>query len=947
MKRIFLDWNEPAVTAAARNLLFLDGSSLSQSLLIVPTKASSFKLQRELVRLSQQGAVLLPEITTAESLIATCVEQGRPQDTNIASSCVSLAAWANTLMKIDLARFPTLFGKLKVERNFAWACSCAEQFIRTRNSLAEGEWDFANIARRLQEKNPQLKALLPAHEYKRWQELALLEKEVAQLLASWGKEDFIPFSRRILKSAPVPVQGRIILLCHPDPQPVLTSLLEQWEAQGADVQVWIHAPDDFAPSFDSVGRPLSDAPFVQKIPLPGGNECLDVTETPEGVAEKTLAHISRNKISNTSLAIGVCDPDFTPALTDAFHAQGWIAYDAAGYSPARTSWKRIIQLLREAVLSPDRLAPVWELASLPVIQQALGMAAPYDLSLALDKIRAQHLPETIEYTRRLLPDSCRDDFALLEEWLLSWAPGHICKQLHDLVDRARATSPHMEPALLDALQKSVEALSSLEADHRLDSVDDLFLLLEKSFLAQTLYENPVLSHVSLENWLELSFCHEPNLILTTMHEGVVPENEFADPLLPDKVRRILGLRSNESRKIRDAYLLNSLIKSRETQGSLRIIISKYGPQGSPCLPSSLLLCCSPQELPERVKKLFPTDAPPRRLPSYDRGDWVLTTPAEENPWKREEKAFSPSRLKEFLSCPLRFWLKHMGGFDRLELDVSAQAYQMGNIIHNAMEALKEPDLIDCANAAKVGAKLQEVFSQKFNDEFGDSRSLPLSVQYEFGLDRMLSVGRVHTEQVAQGWRIIETEKAVNGWELMPGRKLNMRLDCLQRNELGEIRILDYKTSKKAKYPQDAHLKKLSSRQQDILSEYFPELEPLLLGGDSKKTGQYRWLDLQLPLYLLWAQSAFPGHTIHVGYFNIPLNLDATGISPWAALDQDFLTNARDWALAIMGILREGDFTRFPSAETLGWTTYQNDPFFKLGSDGLEKAFNLSHGKEIL
>ena len=66
----------------------------------------------------------------------------------------------------------------------------------------------------------------------------------------------------------------------------------------------------------------------------------------------------------------------------------------------------------------------------------------------------------------------------------------------------------------------------------------------------------------LMGWLELALDDAPVLLLTGMHEGAVPAGGTAHPLLPDTLRRRLGLPDSRRRQARDAFLLRVLLESR-------------------------------------------------------------------------------------------------------------------------------------------------------------------------------------------------------------------------------------------------------------------------------------------------------------------------------------------------------------------------------------------------
>lgn len=946
IRRVFLGNDEPAVTAGARALSKSDPLSLSQTLIIVPTRASSIKLNHELVRLSQHQAVILPVITTADKLI----RQYLPASPAVASSSETLAAWSKVLMQITPDHYPALFGKLTVNRNFAWACACGEQFMRTQNALAEAGYTFQDFASRLSD--PQfishkgLADLLPPGEPARWKNLAKLESLVFAQLKKWNRIDHNQAILHFLRS-PLPALAykKAILLCHPDPLPLFLPLLEFWGQEENQVEVWIHAPEELSDGFDMYGRPVPDYWENNMIPLPEGNSCLKVSSDPATLAGEVIRHISRHKINSNEIALGICDPSFTPALEDAFARQGWKTFNAAGYKGTGGVWYRIIQQISTLIEDSGNLPAILELVSTPLIQDFLGMENPYDLLREIDKIKEEHLPEILDFMETLIPEHLRDDFIKVTAWAAEWQNSPFCKKMKDWLLSIRETpalDEYRTPSF-DLAWDSILTVLPLEEEGHLSDNGETIRLTEHYFLSQNIYDDPIHTDLSLDNWLELPFTAEPHLILTAFHEGKVPENSVSDPFLPEKLRRKLNLRGTTHRLARDSFLLTELLHARKKEGSARIFLSKTDAKGNPCLPSSLLMRCRNDELPERVTHLFPEKVESRRLPANERGNWILTPSSEKTPWFPIDKAFSPSLFKDFLTCPFRFWLKHVKNFRRYELELSAKAHKLGTIMHKALEKLSGRELVESTDTGTISKVLTDAFNTEFQGTFGKTLSLPLSLQYELGKKRINAVARAHADNVKKGWRIIKTEQIVNKWELSPSYTLNMRIDCIMQNDQGDLRILDYKTSKKPKSPFEAHLKSIMEKKAARMNQLLPQL-PLLESSVHERTNKdkrYRWKDLQLPLYALWAKSHYNTDNISTAYFNIPLNLDEVGISSWESLDEQTMESAAECARAIIDILRSQDLRLFPSAEKLGWETYLDDPFQTLGADGLEEAFNLS------
>ncbi len=110
------------------------------------------------------------------------------------------------------------------------------------------------------------------------------------------------------------------------------------------------------------------------------------------------------------------------------------------------------------------------------------------------------------------------------------------------------------------------------------------------------------SHAAIEmlGWLDLTLDDAPALIITGIHDGVVPEAVNADPFLPNQLRRQLGMIDNARRYARDMYAFQVMLHSRQY---LRVIVGRNNLSGDPLVPSRLLLACNMAELPARVLRL--------------------------------------------------------------------------------------------------------------------------------------------------------------------------------------------------------------------------------------------------------------------------------------------------------------------------------------------------------
>ena len=149
----------------------------------------------------------------------------------------------------------------------------------------------------------------------------------------------------------------------------------------------------------------------------------------------------------------------------------------------------------------------------------------------------------------------------------------------------------------------------------------------------------------------------------------------------------------------------------------------------------------------------------------------------------------------------------------------------------------------------------------------------------------------------EGWEIIDTERSFE--VMLDGLLISGRIDRIEKNaNTGEVRVLDYKTSNKAKPPADAHWRRFNEARDEELVPRYARFQI----GDK----MYRWKNLQLPLYA-WALEQEFGTAIALGYFNIPEVGANTGISLLEPFDRELFNAAVDCAKGVVADLKSGRF----------------------------------------
>ena len=402
------------------------------------------------------------------------------------------------------------------------------------------------------------------------------------------------------------------------------------------------------------------------------------------------------------------------------------------------------------------------------------------------------------------------------------------------------------------------------------------------------------SHLDLPNWREAPYVRSRRLVVCGMHNSCVPERPASDTFLPDALRCHIGMTSSRSREARDAFLLTALLHSRPA-GEVHFIVSHQQADGTPIPPSTLLLHCGEDyaELARRASHLFGEAEEPEPEPAPDawqliRADLgkvsedgvetiaMLGKLPADNPYSREggHKTFSPSRLNDFLTCPLRFWLKTLFGLspddaypeDKVDLDSRDYGTEMHTILERfvadfpsraALEERLGLPLQGPNDLPPVVERLQEDITKRaerhFYGRYGLLLGFPLRAQLTLLSENLRSFAALHARDLLDGWVNLLREFPLTPELPLPGDETPARFFMVADRidfhpESGTWRIIDYKSSDAD--PDKKHYESL--KEEGRFRPLMPQFPPLV-GINAKVDGThteklYRWTNLQLPLY---------------------------------------------------------------------------------------------------
>ncbi len=899
MKRHFWDWNKPVLHWAVEKLLAGYGggeADFSDTLFVVPTAEAGRRLKEALANATGgKGGVVMPHVWAPEQLLVTKEDRAGG-----ASRLKSLLAWAVVLENVKPNECQVLFGQTLPQRTWSWCLATAELMLDLSSTLGAGGWSFQSVA---SSRHLEVDA-------ERWRELAELESRFIKLLEQQGVEDMqrLKAARAVSPVLPEGVRN-VSVLAAPD----LPPLAEKWlrsVAEAVEVTVHILAPEKWNAAFDDAGRPLPE--FWSDTSLLGAAvllENISVCMNSAGQAAAVVKAVGELAITSRT-AVGVCDAEVSNAVLERMSGEGVRVFEPGGISPVRAGLWHVLECFH-AVLEREPWSAFAALLRVDEVRSALngGASEPKLMSVA-DAFAAAHLPLTLTHAQSLLTS---DDSLLKRplDALLAWrekASSMVAEEVvrgllnwlyggRDFVTSSPADRLHVD--LADALIQA-----AAEVDEELAALGRTLSAAERLALVLKLVERSALSEprgdvdLVLQGWLELLWEQAPGLVIAGVNEEHVPGILISHPFLPDGVREKLGLACQRSRYARDAYLCHAISAQREP-AMTRWICGQWSDRGDALKPSRLLMRCDDEELPARVKKLFPKEEekkvvvePPRSLA------WML------KPQLREPRALervSHSRLSSYLRCPFGYYLDYETRWGEV-VDPAKQemdAMEFGDLLHRALDAFaKHASMRESTDDAEIADFLDAEVQSRAAEKWGNPLPMLVRLQVESARQRLREVAKTEAAARQDGWLIMHSELDISSDEspiMIGNARLSGMIDRVERRTRGgvnELRVLDFKTSDRELEPRTAHLKRITARTQTAEGSEWRQV----LDRDGRTT--FQWNSLQLPLYAAALHARGLGVPA-VGYFCVPKSIQQTRISMWEGFDEWWMESALEVAAEVV------------------------------------------------
>ena len=927
--RTFLDWNRPALPAAAALLAdtytYEESLDLGNALIALPGARAARRLKELLVEEADRRGLRLvpPGIATLGSLPESLYTPRAP----LLDAGTGIRLWLQQLRNAAPEDLMLLFPHAPDAGDVRGWLHLARTVRTLHETVGAAGRTFTDVAEKCDDS-------LLYDDTNRWSALARLQAGYAAAVERTQRVDRDLERINAVERKAIRCEQDLWLIGTAEMPLVLRSMLRLLvRARPDSVRILVHAPASEADRFDDLGCVVPRAWLEADIPL--GDDQLSIVGHPSNQATEVGHYLAslNAEFAADEIVIGVPDREVVPFIEQQLATSDVKARDAAGTPVTRTSAYRLLATIAD-VVQDHSFDAVAALARHPAFGDWLrrqrwevehrGAAAFRESGgwlIQLDHFLAQRLPVSLEHDLpaadgrgRTVVEALR--VALTGDAMLGrlqgrrplreWMPAILELLLEIYGDRAFSRDLPDERRLLGAAEAFRDAaLTHVQVAPELDVACDAaaaIRILLDDVRGASLPPEADDAAIELLGWLELHLDDAPVAVLTGMNEPFVPEAINADAFLPNSLRSRLGVIDNDVRHARDAYQLTAMLHSRRVYA----VAGRRTMLGDPLRPSRLVLAVSGDTLARRIRTFLDEDADHLRVPEgagTQTGSAFVLPPQKSITLEVLPDRFSVTDFRNILADPYLWALDRvMGG---AELDDSARELdpmRFGSVAHAVLERFGVSDAAAWEDADRIAEWLEHALDEYVDEVFG--RTLPaVALQVEQLRLRLHSFARRQAAWISDGWKTVGVECRtpeagapfdVDGTIV----RLNGRIDRIDYHEgRNEWALFDYKTSERAESPEDAH----------------------------RKRGE--WTDLQLPLYnaiLAHVENAEgmsivsdADANVRVGYITLcgdPSDIDFR-VAAWSATD---LSEALDAARAAVRIVRRNVFSFVEVGS--GWLT---------------------------
>ncbi len=383
-----------------------------------------------------------------------------------------------------------------------------------------------------------------------------------------------------------------------------------------------------------------------------------------------------------------------------------------------------------------------------------------------------------------------------------------------------AATPGFELNAIDYFRKELEKLTSLVEEHRVGMSERTFMqLFERVFASRALaLSGKPLQGLQILGVLETRVLDFDNVIILSMNEGIFPKRQYAKTMIPNNLRNGYGLPDFENLERTYAYCFYRLLARAKrmsifydarSDGKGNGERSRYIEQVKHLMPSRLVR--------EHTLSVSATKSPTKQFIIH-KDEKILSELNRLKPGGNLK--ISAAALKEYLNCPLSFYLKYVRNLrsnDEMVNYLTASDY--GNIVHRSIEKLFEPYKNQIITETVYDQWLSEgndtieqtVRAQLIEDRFHTFNNFgaeALDAETTIALRTISAIVRAdlraEKDKYCSGgtsFTFLENEKYVNTlklglpWKIDNSLSINftMSIDRVDSIAPGMLRFIDYKT----------------------------------------------------------------------------------------------------------------------------------------------------------
>lgn len=930
VERVWLGWESGVLRRAAEALLdcadadVLGALDLSDWIVVTPGARAGRTLLAMLVEAARERSVsVVPPLMTTPGEIGPVLL--RPSGIPIGEYASSLL-WSGALRSFDRAELEPLLRTPPEKRDVAGWTAIGDLLAGHHQTLAGDLLDFADVAAVLASEGRPDEAV-------RWTTAAEVQRRYTSLVSEADMIDLPHEIHRLLKSGGSERIGLKIALV--GVTELSAASRESIRACAAACTAFIAAPEECGDGFDHFGCIVPE--WWGPRPLTIEETTIRIAGDPEDAASAAFEAIAEwdGEYTPSEIVIGALEPSAPGALErEAAMHEGVAVRDAAGRSLSVSSPVRLLELLSDLISERSYAAlgsalrhsdlgtwilrrvnreiePTGRQIGLSRILRELDEFRQETLITSIDDPHANEIMRhVIAAVRKLLRPTGfargKDPRQTLAHWAdkaaMILARIYSGRRVATQSDDGRLISEGCRRVRHFADDAQRLECSGILAGHTTMRASEAWRLIAAAVGEARAPLEARDDAIELLGWLEIALDPAQAVVLVGMNEGIVPSTRLGDALLPDALRDRLGIACDRTRLARDRYLLESLIHAR-SPGRTILIVQRTDAEGSPLLPSRLILHDEPMRIAARLARITQDGRDPLRrvelIPTVQSGRRDLfAMPAFPTSWEPITR-MSVTSFGRYLRSPYGFYLERALYLEEIDDRITElDAMSFGTLVHDVLEAFGNSDARDADDPDRIAEYLSETLGDLVRSRYGDHPRAPVLVQAESARRRLIAFAAKQAEWVQEGWRILHAEwrpedDAIDFTVDGQPMRISGKIDRIDYNEsTRRWALLDYKTGSSSRKAKSAH-----------------------------QARDGTWRDLQLPLYRHLALDIIGDALPELGYITLPRDLDGIRFDQagWEAAD---LESADEAARDVIRAVRSGRFGLLgdapPEEGVMGW-----------------------------